>query len=74
MRTPEQEAIKQWLSKPYPSASACGCMGPQRNEPACPCAMRWVELVEGNYYRIRENRSPDGVTHSAKKFEDDPIR
>lgn len=26
--TPEQRAIRQWLSKPYPTSSACACLGP----------------------------------------------
>jgi len=34
-------------------------------EPACPCAMQWVERVQGDYYRIDEHRSTDGITHTA---------
>ena len=68
--TPEQQAIRQWLSKPYPMSSACGCLGPRANEPVCPCAMQFVELVGESYYKIEEHRCPDGVTHTAKKIAD----
>lgn len=33
--------------------------------PRCPCAMAWVEEVDGVFYDIIEHRSPDGVTHEA---------
>ena len=59
-------AIRQHLSKPMPNAVACGCMGPQRGEPLCPCAMRWVEIVDGKYYQILENRTLEGIKHDAK--------
>jgi len=64
--TNEQIAIKQWLSKPAPCFVACGCMGPQRGEPFCPCKMQMVEMVDGKYYLITEHRSPDGITHTAE--------
>lgn len=64
--TNEQIAIRQHLSKDRPGSSACGCMGPQRGEPLCPCAMSWVEVVDGKWYRILEHRSTDGVTHTAE--------
>lgn len=38
---------------------------PGDHEPACRCAMQYVELVNGVYYRIYEHRSPDGITHTA---------
>jgi hypothetical protein len=28
--------------------------------------MRWVEKVDGKYYRIWEHRSEEGVTHTAE--------
>jgi len=64
--TPEQRAIRQWLSKPAPSFYACCCMGPQGDKPFCPCEMKMVEVVDGNYYLIEEHRSVDGVTHTAE--------
>jgi hypothetical protein len=148
--TPEQQAIRQHLSKPAPRGGACGCMGPApidpyatgnptfkvivtdfgpnrtavacalrselqlpmpevgagmkanclelpefmwevkaglldklvgagatcdvipsptaRREPLCRCAMSCVEIVDGIYYRVDTHRSPDGITHTAKKL------
>ena len=63
--SPERRAIRQWLSKPAPFDMPCGCMGPQEDQPKCPCAMAYVETVDGEYYQIVEHRSPDGITHSA---------
>lgn len=66
MPTNEQQAIRKWLSKPTPYFGPCGCMGPRENEPECMCMMQMVEIVDGNYYKICEHRSPDGITHSAE--------
>jgi hypothetical protein len=33
--------------------------------PSCPCAMQWHEEIDGQFYVIDENRSPDGITHTA---------
>lgn len=82
--TPEQQAIRQHLSKPAPTHDACGCLGPQalpgqpknigtnwdeiKRYPACPCSMSYYEIVEGNFYRIETHRSPDGITHSATLY------
>lgn len=63
--TNEQQAIRNWLSKPAPFDMPCGCMGPQDDQPVCPCAMAYVEVVNGEYYQIVEHRSPDGITHTA---------
>lgn len=30
--------------------------------------MSYFEIVEGNFYRVDEHRSPDGVTHTALLF------
>ena len=66
--TNEQQAIRQWLSKPEPYFSACGCMGAQDDQPLCPCGMQMVEIVSGVYYQIEEHRSSNGITHTAKKL------
>jgi hypothetical protein len=79
--TPQQTAIEQFLSKPFPVPTACGCMGPSalpgqpqcnganweeiKREPYCPCAMKWVEEVDGDYYQIHEVRVLTGKTYSA---------
>lgn len=64
--TNEQIAIRQHLSKERPNAAACCCVGAQRNEPVCPCAMQWVEVVDNKWYRIEEHRSTDGITHTVE--------
>jgi hypothetical protein len=64
----EEIAIKQHLSKPRPYADACGCMGPQGDDPDCPCAMPWYEKVNGDWYKISEERSEDGIKLKATKL------
>lgn len=76
-----KKAIYQFLSKPTPLVEACGCLGQGRlpgqedkpwNEaklyPICPCAMQYVEEVNGRFYRIFEDRisSPDTITFTAR--------
>lgn len=81
IKSDEQQAIRQHLSKPAPSYDACGCMGqqPLRGEenkpwgeaklyPLCPCGMQMIEEVDGQFYEIKERRSPDGITHEAVLF------
>lgn len=36
-----------------PCVSACGCMGPQRDEPVCPCAMSTVIRWKGVWIELR---------------------
>jgi hypothetical protein len=62
----EQQAIRNWLSKPAPTQEPCGCMGSARGEPVCRCAMAYVEVVNAAYYQVTEHRSPDGISHSAQ--------
>ena len=39
---------------------ACACMGPQDGEPLCPCAMRYVKIVNGRYISTSgEDLGPD---------------
>lgn len=66
MMNNSEKAIHQHLSKTQPvtSADGCACLGPEDGEPACPCAMRWVELVDNEYYRIHVNSN--GVAHTAE--------
>lgn len=73
--SPEQQAIRQHLSKPARGCFACGCMGPQpinghsgKCYPVCPCAMSIVEEVNGVLYQVVEDRTPDGITHSAQNL------
>ena len=68
MKTPEQRAIEQHLSKPRPHSHACCCMGPRDDDPVCPCRMEWVEKVDGIYYQISENRSAAEIGLVAEKL------
>ena len=63
----EEIAIKQHLSKPRPRSEPCGCMGAREGEPACRCAMYWHEKVDGDWYKISEERSEDGIKLKATK-------
>jgi hypothetical protein len=36
------------------SHQACNCIGPQNGQPACPCAMRNVRIVDGRWVRIED--------------------
>jgi len=44
-----QRALDQ-VVEPY--NSACGCLGPQRDEPLCPCAMRTVVRWRGVWVQL----------------------
>ena len=66
--TNEEIAIKQHLAKPRPIEYPCGCLGPQRTDPVCPCEMRWCENVNGVWFRIAEHRSTSGITLSATQI------
>lgn len=33
---------------------SCNCVGPQNGQPLCPCAMRSVKVVDGEYVRIEK--------------------
>lgn len=48
---------------------ACNCIGPQNGEPACPCAMRSVRVVDGRYVRITD-LGPAPTDHVALKLGD----
>ena len=63
----ERMAIKQHLSKPRPRSEPCACMGSRDGEPACRCAMYWHEKVDGDWYKISEERSEDGIKLKATK-------
>jgi hypothetical protein len=42
-----------------PFSSACGCMGPQRGEPVCPCAMRTVIRWKGVWIDLKPIRGKE---------------
>jgi hypothetical protein len=50
------EALKRFMSRPRPIPHACCCLGPRDGDPVCPCAMAYVEQVNGVYYQISEQK------------------
>lgn len=32
----------------------CGCMGPREGDPVCPCAMKYVKVVDGHYIQFKD--------------------
>lgn len=74
---PQTKAVEQFNAKAQPSINLCGCMGqmvlpgqPQctgdnwdelKRYPVCPCAMQWVEEVDGSFYRIQVDETGAGV-------------
>lgn len=44
----------------HPVTAACGCIGPQRGEPYCPCEMRAkrVEIINGRYVQPARDLGP----------------
>ena len=46
------ETVRDILSDQEPHA--CCCMGPQDGEPVCPCAMKYVKIVDGHYIQISD--------------------
>ena len=41
---------------------ACNCIGPQKGQPVCPCAMRFVKVVNGRYVRTEDlGPAPEGA-------------
>ncbi|NBP01234.1 MAG: hypothetical protein EBU90_14055 [Proteobacteria bacterium] len=57
----ERIALHQHLSKPRPTPTICGCLGPRSGEPLCPCGMKWCEQVNGKWYKIDENITSEKV-------------
>lgn len=36
------------------SHQPCNCIGPQNGQPACPCAMRNVKVINGRWVRTED--------------------
>lgn len=69
LMTAEERAIQQHQRKPEPRIRICGCLGPQNDEPLCPCRMQWCERVGNDWYQIDRTRDADGNTqYSARKL------
>ncbi len=56
-----------FISKTSPDFhQPCNCIGPQNGEPACPCAMRHVKIVDGRYVQVND-LGPAPAAQSAAK-------
>lgn len=67
--SPEERAIRKFLTKQPPMNKICACRGPRDGEPACPCSMAWFVSIDDVWYRITEHRGPNGVHHKAYKWD-----
>lgn len=55
------KAIEQFVERPRPFSTACGCMGKANpSDPGCRCEMRFIEQVDGYYYRMFEQLGVNG--------------
>lgn len=44
----------QGISGSPVTSHVCNCIGPQNGQPACPCAMRDVKVVDGRWVRVQD--------------------
>lgn len=51
----------------------CNCVGPQDGQPACPCAMRNVQILNGRYV-IVQDLGPVPQTKSTDVVYPEPFR
>lgn len=63
----ELQAVQKFLQKPESSPAACCCMGPRDNDPGCPCEMRWMVVVNDQYFRISKNPTATGYDYVAER-------
>lgn len=49
----ELQLAKLRHSQPSP-CNSCNCIGPQNGQPACPCQMRNVVILNGRYVRTTD--------------------
>ena len=47
--------------------SACGCMGPQGDDPLCPCAMRRAGLTPSNVWTAEKKQDLYSVLEKLKR-------
>ena len=52
--TPDDMYKLQGIQQAAQLGSQCGCIGPQRGEPVCPCQMACVKVVDGRYVMTRD--------------------
>jgi hypothetical protein len=68
--TDAEQALYQFLSRPYPNFDACACMGSVNDEPLCRCMMQMCEMVNGVWYKITETRANGCITHTVETVDD----
>ena len=55
-----EDIIKKYLAMPAPRSYPCGCMGPQDDDPVCPCRMQSVVTIDcvggKRYFNVTEVR------------------
>lgn len=56
------------LTAAEPAPVQCGCIGPQRGQPLCPCAMRGVVVKDGRYVRPAQDLGPVVVAPNVKEW------
>lgn len=64
-KSPEAQAVDKFnesMQSDLGAVNPCACVGPQDGEPVCPCAMRWVTVVGGRYYRVNTDQNHRGVS------------
>lgn len=63
MTDDERQAVRRFVARKDSIFSVpCGCLGPINGEPLCPCAMKYVEEVNGVYYRVTSVLNEDGMS------------
>jgi hypothetical protein len=60
MNSPFSSLVTKLATNEAP-ASVCNCVGPQRGQPLCPCAMRGVVIKNGRYVRPEQDLGPAPV-------------
>jgi hypothetical protein len=50
----ELQLAKLRQCQPSQALGPCGCIGPQNGQPACPCQMRNVVILNGRYVRTTD--------------------
>lgn len=59
----QKRVIRAFIERGEPISSGCACMGPRFGEPLCSCAMRWVMMDEGHYFKITKVLQEFGYTY-----------
>ena len=49
---PLQKYHEELMKDLLHDTKTCNCIGPQNGEPKCPCMMRGVRIIDGEYVQI----------------------